>query len=102
MPRKADDQDDWLQRAIVQPDFRQHLALAASGAGGVVFDHIDEAAHSWLAAVVCQHLTSSGKKRLWLVCDAPRQRERLAAELELWGIDAADLPEMPSRLSVAT
>ena len=98
VPRKADDQDDWLQRAIGQPDFAQRLALAASGAGGVVFDHTDEAAHSWLAAVVCRYLTDSGKQRLWLVCDAPRQRERLAAELELWGMDAADLPEMPVEL----
>jgi transcription-repair coupling factor (superfamily II helicase) len=98
VPRKSDDQDDWLQRAIGQPDFAQRLALAAKGAGGVVFDHTDEAAHAWLAAVVCRHLTNSGKKRLWLVCDAPRQRERLAAELELWGIDAADLPEMPVEL----
>jgi len=98
VPRKAYDQDDWLQRAIQQPDFSQRLALAASGAGGVVFDHIDEAAHAWLAAVACRHLTDSGTKRLWLVCDAPRQRERLAAELELWGIDAADLPEMPVEL----
>ncbi|MCW1883436.1 transcription-repair coupling factor [Luteolibacter flavescens] len=98
MPRKADDQDDWLQRAIEQPDFAQRLTHAVSGEGIVVFDHIDEAAHAWLAAVICKHLTTSGKKRLWLVCDAPRQRERLAAELEMWGIDAADLPEMPVEL----
>ncbi|MCW1921379.1 transcription-repair coupling factor [Luteolibacter arcticus] len=98
MPRKADDSTDWLQRAIGQPDFAQRLTLAVSGAGGVVFDHADEAAHSWLAAVVCRHLTGAKKMRLWLVCDAPRQRERLAAELDLWGIDAADLPEMPVEL----
>jgi transcription-repair coupling factor (superfamily II helicase) len=98
VPRTADDLHDWLQRAIGQPDFAQRLALAASGAGGVVFDHADPAAHAWLAAVVCHRLTASGKSRLWLVCDGPRQRERLAAELEMWGIDARDLPEMPVEL----
>jgi transcription-repair coupling factor (superfamily II helicase) len=89
---------DWLQRAIGQPDFTQRLALAASGEGGVVFDHADPAAHSFLAALACHHLSAAGKRRLWLVCEGHRQRERLAAELELWGIDAADLPEMPAEL----
>ena len=98
MPRKAEAQDDWLLRAIEQPDFARRLALAAKGAGGVVFDHAEEAAHAWLAAVVCHYLTKAGKRRLWLVCEGPRQRERLAAELELWGIAAADLPEMPVEL----
>ena len=98
MPRKADVQDDWLLRAIGQPDFEQRLALAASGAGGVVFDHADEAAHAWLAAVVCRHLAGAGKRRIWLVCEGPRQRERLSAELELWGVQADDLPEMPVEL----
>ena len=98
MPRTALDTSDWLQRAIGQPDFAQRLALAASGAGDVVFDHADEAAHAWLAAIICRHLADSGKRRLWLLCAGPRQRERLASELELWGIDADDLPEMPAEL----
>ncbi|WP_205760953.1 transcription-repair coupling factor [Luteolibacter luteus] len=98
MPRKADAQDDWLLRAIGQPDFEQRLALAASGAGSVLFEHVDEAAHAWLAAVLCRHLNESGKHRLWLVCQGPRQRERLSAELELWGVQADDLPEMPVEL----
>lgn len=98
MPRTVDATHDWLQRVIGQPDFAQRLALAASGAGGVVFDHADEAAHSFLAAVICRHLFDAGKRRLWLVCEGHRQRERLAAELDLWGIDAADLPEMPAEL----
>lgn len=98
MPRTVEATHDWLQRVIGQPDFAQRLALAASGAGGVVFDHADPAAHAFLAAVICRHLTDAGKQRLWLVCEGHRQRERLAAELELWGIDAADLPEMPVEL----
>ena len=76
MPRTVDATHDWLQRAIGQPDFAQRLALAASGAGGVVFDHADEAAHSFLAAVVCRQLSDAGKRRIWLVCEGHRQRER--------------------------
>ena len=98
MSRTVEATHDWLQRAIGQPDFTQRLALAASGEGGVVFDHADPAAHSFLAALACHHLSAAGKRRLWLVCEGHRQRERLAAELELWGIDAADLPEMPAEL----
>ena len=98
MPRTVEAQEDWLQRAIGQPDFAQRLALAASGAGDVVFDHADEASHAWLTAVVLNHLSKAKKRRFWLVCEGPRQRERLAAELDLWGIDAADLPEPPVEL----
>jgi transcription-repair coupling factor (superfamily II helicase) len=98
VPRTSDESNDWLQRVIGQPDFAQRLAHAASGAGGVVFDHADEAAHAFLAAVLCRHFSDAGNPRLWLVCEGHRQRERLAAELELWGIDAADLPEMPAEL----
>ena len=98
MSRTVEATHDWLQGAIGQPDFTQRLALAASGEGGVVFDHADPAAHSFLAALACHHLSAAGKRRLWLVCEGHRQRERLAAELELWGIDAADLPEMPAEL----
>ena len=98
MPRTALDQNDWLQRAIQQPDFAQRLVPAAEGEGSIVFDHADEAAHAWLAAVICSHLISRKKQRLWLLCSGPRQRERLASELELWNIDAVDLPEMPAEL----
>ncbi len=95
MPRTAQAPDDWLLRAHAQPDFSQRLTLAVKGAGSTVFDHVDEAAHSWLAAVVLKHFESKGKGRFWLVCSGPRQRERLTAELELWGVDASDLPEPP-------
>ncbi|TAE74505.1 MAG: transcription-repair coupling factor [Verrucomicrobia bacterium] len=87
-----------MQRAVQQPDFAERLALAAAGEGGVAFEHADEASHAFLAALLCHHLAASGKERIWLVCDGHRQRERLAAELELWGIDASDLPEMPAEL----
>ncbi|MDB6078482.1 MAG: mfd: transcription-repair coupling factor, partial [Akkermansiaceae bacterium] len=98
MPRTTDDVQDWLQRANEQPDFAQRLALVAQGGGSVVFDHVAEAAHAWIAAVVCRTLIKAGKTRIWLVGDAPRQRERLGSELEMWGIRSIDLPEMPSEL----
>jgi transcription-repair coupling factor (superfamily II helicase) len=34
--------------------------------------------------------------RQWLVCDIPRHRERLAAEMDLWGVNALVLPDPPT------
>ncbi len=98
MPRAADASADWLQRAARQPDFAKRLALAVKGDGTTVFDHAAEAAYAWLAALICRALDDAGKSRIWLCADAPRRRERLAAELETWGISPLDLPEMPVEL----
>jgi transcription-repair coupling factor (superfamily II helicase) len=59
-----------------------------------VFDHADEASHSFFAALACTAASDRGKKRQWIVHESPRQRERLAAELELWGITAVVLPDV--------
>lgn len=61
----------------------------------VVLDHSAEASHAFLAAVVALAARDRKKSRLWLVCDMPRHRERLAAELELWGIQGLILPDGP-------
>ncbi|MCX6878814.1 MAG: transcription-repair coupling factor [Verrucomicrobia bacterium] len=77
------------------PEFASRLAPLATGVGEVVLDHSAEASHAFLAALVA--LAAKGRKtsRLWLVCDLPRHRERLAAELALWGVTAMVLPEVP-------
>jgi transcription-repair coupling factor (superfamily II helicase) len=85
----------WLRLAVTQPDFSKRLAALATGKREVVLDHSAEASHSFLAAVVVMAAADLKKKRLWLVCDLPRHRERLAAELELWGVTALILPEGP-------
>ena len=59
-----------------------------------MFDHADEASHSFFAALACTAASDRGKKRQWIVHESPRQRERLAAELELWGITAVVLPDV--------
>jgi transcription-repair coupling factor (superfamily II helicase) len=59
-----------------------------------VFDHADEASHSFFAALACTAGSDRGKKRQWIIHESPRQRERLAAELELWGITAVVLPDV--------
>ncbi len=59
-----------------------------------MFDHADEASHSFFAALACTAASERGKKRQWIVHESPRQRERLAAELELWGITAVVLPDV--------
>lgn len=102
MTRAADTAHAWLRRAVTQPDFAKRLAPLATGEGEVVLDHAGEAAHAWLAAVVTEAARDLKKRRLWLVCDLPRQRERLASELELWGITPLVLPDAPGEASDGT
>jgi transcription-repair coupling factor (superfamily II helicase) len=85
----------WLRLAVTQPDFSKRLAPLATGKHEVVLEHAAEAAHSFLAAMVILAAADLKKKRLWLICDLPRHRERLVAELELWGVTALILPEGP-------
>lgn len=85
----------WLRRAVTQPEFSVRLAALATGESEVVLDHSAEASHAFLAAMVALAAKNLGKNRLWLVCDMPRHRERLASELELWGVTALVLPDGP-------
>ncbi len=92
----------WLRRAVTLPEFSERLAPLASGDGELVLDHAAEAAHAFIAAAVILAARDAGRKRQWLVCDLPRQRERLVAELELWGIRAVVLPEPPTETGDGT
>jgi len=85
----------WLRRAVTQPDFAARLAPLATGGREVVLDQSAEAAHSFLAAMISSAAKDLKKNRLWLISDLPRHRERLASELELWGLNAMVLPEGP-------
>ncbi len=80
---------------MTQPDFAARLASLANGEREVVLDQSAEASHAFLAAVVAQAARDLKKTRLWLISDMPRHRERLAAELELWGVTALVLPDGP-------
>jgi transcription-repair coupling factor (superfamily II helicase) len=92
----------WLRRVVTLPEFTPRLVPLASGDGELVLDHAAEASHAFLAAVVVLACRDLKKNRLWLVCDLPRHRERLAAELELWGIRAMVLPEPPTETGDGT
>ncbi|MFT4175043.1 MAG: transcription-repair coupling factor [Luteolibacter sp.] len=85
----------WLRRAVTHPDFAARLAPLAKGDREVVLDHSAEASHGFLAASVIRAAENAKKTRCWLVSEFPRHRERLAAELELWGVNALVLPEPP-------
>ncbi|MBK1881706.1 transcription-repair coupling factor [Luteolibacter pohnpeiensis] len=84
------------------PEFAERLAPLAAGDGEVVLDHSAEAAHAFLLAVSIGAARDAKKSRCWVVCDLPRQRERLAAELELWNIRALCLPEPPAETGDGT
>jgi len=85
----------WIRRAVTQPDFASRLAPLATGDREVVLDHSAEASHAFLTAIIIHAAGDQKKTRLWLVSEMPRHRERLAAELELWGVTALILPEGP-------
>jgi transcription-repair coupling factor (superfamily II helicase) len=85
----------WLRHALTTPEFNQHLAPFANGERTIVFDHADEASHSFFIALACTASKDLGKRRQWIIHESPRQRERLATELELWGITAVVLPDSP-------
>ncbi len=102
MSRKDDPAHGWLRRAATHPDFAPRLARLADGAGELVLDHAAEASHAFLAALVCELARERKKPRVWLVCDLPRHRERLAAEMELWGVNALVLPDPPTETGEGT
>jgi transcription-repair coupling factor (superfamily II helicase) len=81
---------------VTHPDFATRLAVLADGDRELVLDHVDDAAHAFIAAMVCEAARERGKTRLWLVSDLPRHRERIAAEMELWGAEALILPDPPT------
>ncbi len=87
---------EWVRRAATHPDLASRLARLGPGGGPLVLDHMAEASHGFVAAMVARAAESAGRRRVWLVVDLPRHRERLAAELELWGHDALVLPDAPA------
>ena len=84
----------WLRRAITSPEFTERLAPFATGGHTVTLDHAAESSHSFLTALACTAANDLGKKRHWIIHESPRQRGRLATELELWGITALVLPDV--------
>ena len=86
---------EWVSRAATHPDLASRLSQLGTGGGPIVLEHMAEAAHGYVVAMLAQAAESCGRRRMWLVVDLPRHRERLAAELDLWGRDALVLPEAP-------
>jgi transcription-repair coupling factor (superfamily II helicase) len=80
---------------VTHPDFSTRLARLADGECGLVLDHAADSAHAFLAALVREAAADLGKRRLWMVCELPRHRERLAAEMETWNLNALVLPDPP-------
>jgi len=87
---------------VTHPDFNSHLAPLATGGRGIVLDHCAEASHAFVIAILCEVAADRKKARLWLISDLPRHRERLAVELELWGINALVLPDPPTETGDGT
>lgn len=78
------------------------LAPLAKGGCEVVLDHAAEASHGFLAALICHAAAGLERRRVWLVCEQPRHRERIAAEMEWWGLPALVLPDGPAETEDGT
>ncbi|MCP5544611.1 MAG: transcription-repair coupling factor [Akkermansiaceae bacterium] len=102
MSRTDSSAHGWLRRTVTHPDFAQRLASWAVGEDELVLEHSAEAAHGFLAALVCEAAADRGRKRVWLVSDLPRHRERIAAEMELWGVNVLVLPDAPTETAEGT
>jgi len=70
--------------------------LRALGKGRVVFAHVAEAAHAFVAGVVAARAKGTGKKtrRAWVVAPTIRAQEALHNELLNWHPEAIFLPEV--------
>jgi transcription-repair coupling factor (superfamily II helicase) len=74
--------------------------LRALGRDRVVFDHVDEAAQAFVAALVAtQARTAKKARRVWIVAATLRSQEQMHNELANWLNDAIFLPEMESVLA---
>ena len=74
--------------------------LRALGRERVVFDHVDEAAHAFVAGLLAATARTAKKaRRVWVVAATLRSQEQLHNELANWLDDAIFLPEMESALA---
>ena len=74
--------------------------LRALGRERVVFDHVDEAAHAFVAGLLAATARTAKKaRRVWVVAATLRSQEQLHNELANWLDDAIFLPEMESVLA---
>lgn len=63
------------------------------GDGPIVLDHCANAAHAFILSAICKAIHGARISTVWLVCDLPRHRERIAVEMELWCLSPLILPE---------
>lgn len=68
----------------------------------VILEHACEASHAYFCATLCHQAWARKRGKIWLLSELPRHRERLAAEMELWGIEAVVLPDPPNETSEGT
>ncbi len=101
--RKDDPASVWLNRAATHPDFHSRLSSWDAGGGTLVLDHIAEASHGFATAwALTAAAHARGRRRAWIVCDQPRHRERIAAEMEMWSVPAIVLPDAPGETADGT
>ncbi len=109
MPRKpknatsADDRfaEALLDRAAATPAFTERLdrLTLATAESPVVFDHVAEAGQPFYAALLARRwltepsAVTAPAPVVWIACPHVKSQEILHAELAVWGVEAAFLPE---------
>ena len=95
MPRRL------LERVAAAPPFAAMLARLESGETRreqLVFDQTDEAAFSFLIALVAKH--AGRQRRIWVVSSGLPVQERMASELPVWGVgNVIFLPERETHVN---
>lgn len=98
VPKPAQSIKPWLEQVSNLPGYSERLASVVNGDGTTLFDHIDPAAQAWLLSVII-HSVNPKNQRVWIRIPSPKNRERIAIELELWGIRSEILPDYSPALS---
>ena len=79
-----------LQRVAKSGPVAAKLRDVREGKRPVVFEHTTSAARAFLTGLIARNF----KKRIWVVCENPREQEFLHHELLNWIEDAVFFPEM--------
>lgn len=82
-----------IAEATSAPPINGLLEAFVRGEVPAAFEPVDDAALAYISAV-CAHGLGNGR-RLWLTHGNPRVRDRISAELELWGVCPLHFPSLP-------
>jgi transcription-repair coupling factor (superfamily II helicase) len=85
-----------LDQLVSQTNSLSTLPILGRGAETHVLDHVHPSSYSFLLAALARQYR---QKTIWIFHELPRIRERIAMEMETWGLSAVVLPEPASEIA---